>query len=160
MFWTSDRKGLVDNISLGQLWVGYFYSTSTRPVLLSASQVLILENTRQSVAKSMSLYLALAISGVGPTLYIIMESDLRTLCHRNLLCNMLMSLTSLFPSRPNSDIGLHDAFSHICNWAKDAQMQGHFICLYQLVVLNRLMSSIYWVFCFHTTSASMPKCAM
>jgi len=71
----------------------------------------------------MSLYLALATSGLGPTLYIIMESDLRTLSHRNLLCKYADDTKPHCSySRPNSDIGLHDEFSHICNWAKANKM--------------------------------------
>ena len=59
-------------------------------------------------------------SGVGPTLYIIMESDLRTLSHRNLLCKYADDTNLIVPG--NSDIGLHDEFSHICNWAKANKM--------------------------------------
>ena len=59
-------------------------------------------------------------SGVGPTPYIIMESDLRTLSHRNLLCKYADDTNLIVPG--NSDIGLHDEFSHICNWAKANKM--------------------------------------
>jgi len=59
-------------------------------------------------------------SGVGPTLHIIMDSDLRTLSHRNLLCKYADDTNLIVPG--NSDIGLHDEFSHICNWAKANKM--------------------------------------
>jgi len=59
-------------------------------------------------------------SGVGPTLYIIMESDLRTLSRRNYLCKYADDTNLIVPG--NSDIGLHDEFSHICNWAKANKM--------------------------------------
>ena len=59
-------------------------------------------------------------SGVGPTPYIIMESDLRTLSHRNLLSKYADDTNLIVPG--NSDIKLHDEFSHICNWAKANKM--------------------------------------
>jgi len=59
-------------------------------------------------------------SGVGPTPYIIMESDLRTLSYRNLLCKYADDTNLIVPG--NSDIKLHDEFSHICNWAKANKM--------------------------------------
>jgi len=52
-------------------------------------------------------------SGVGPTLYIIMESLLCTLSRRNFLCKYADD-TNLIVS-DNSDIGLQDEFSYIYN---------------------------------------------
>jgi len=49
-----------------------------------------------------------------------LESDLRTLSHRNLLCKYADDTNLIVPG--NSDIGLHDEFSHICNWAKAYKM--------------------------------------
>ena len=55
-------------------------------------------------------------SGVGPTLYIIMESDLKTLSHRNLFCKYAEDTNLIVPG--NSDIGLSEEFISIENWAR------------------------------------------
>jgi len=59
-------------------------------------------------------------SGIGPTMYIIMESDLRTLSRHNFLCKYADDTNLIVPG--NSDIGLQDEFSHICSWAKANKM--------------------------------------
>ena len=48
-----------------------------------------------------------------------MESDLRTLSHRNLLSKYADDTNLIVPG--NSDMGLHGEFSHI-NWAKPNKM--------------------------------------
>jgi len=52
----------------------------------------------------------------GPTLYIIMESDLKTLSHRNLFCKYADDTNLSVPDK--SDFGLNEEFIKIENWAR------------------------------------------
>ena len=59
-------------------------------------------------------------SGVGPTLYIIMESDLKTLSSHNLFCNHADDTNLLVPG--NSAVGINEEFINIKNWASATKM--------------------------------------
>jgi hypothetical protein len=59
-------------------------------------------------------------SGIGPVLYVVMESDLRTLSAMNILMKYADDTNLLVPA--NSDISLADEFSNIKQWAVDNRM--------------------------------------
>jgi hypothetical protein len=59
-------------------------------------------------------------SGVGPSFYIVMESDLRTLSRRNVLCKYADDTNLLVSS--SSDIDLVDEFDNIKEWALENKM--------------------------------------
>jgi len=52
-------------------------------------------------------------SGVGPTFYIVMESDLRTLSSCNVFSKLADDTSLLLPS--DSDVGLAEEFSNVKN---------------------------------------------
>ena len=54
-------------------------------------------------------------SGVGPSFYIVMESDLRTLSRKNVLCKYADDTNILVSS--SSDIDLVNEFDNIKEWA-------------------------------------------
>ena len=98
-------------------------------------------------------------SGVGPTLYIIMESDLKHFRIAIYSVNMLMTLTLLF----QVILGINEEFINIENWARANKMIINFsktktdcfqatrsktflLILRLSIILNRLMLLTYWVF--------------
>ena len=54
-------------------------------------------------------------SGVGPTFYVVMESDLKPLSSVNLLCKFADDTNLLVPA--NSDNDIVQEFQHIKQWA-------------------------------------------
>jgi len=52
-------------------------------------------------------------SGIGPTLYTIIESNLHTLFRCNFLCEYADDTNLIVPG--NSDIGLQNEFSQLCD---------------------------------------------
>ena len=98
-------------------------------------------------------------SGVGPTLYIIMESDLKHFRIAIYSVNMLMTLTLLF----QVILGINEEFINIENWARANKMIINFsktktdcfqatrsktflLILRLSIILNRLMLLSCWVF--------------
>ena len=63
-------------------------------------------------------------SGLGPYLYLIMASDLKTLSKMNKLCKYADDKTLISPS--NSDISFEDEFRHILQWSKDNKLRLNF----------------------------------
>ena len=59
-------------------------------------------------------------SGIGPTLYIVMESDLRALSRFNIIFKYADDTNLLVPE--HTDIDLAAEFQNILNWAKDNHM--------------------------------------
>ena len=61
-------------------------------------------------------------SGISPTFYILWRviCDMHTLSRRNFLCKYADETNLIVPG--NSDIGLHDDYSHSCNWAQANKM--------------------------------------
>lgn len=59
-------------------------------------------------------------SGLGPTLFSIMVSDLETLSVINILCKYADDTNLISPE--HSDVSLEDEFSNICNWASENKM--------------------------------------
>jgi len=54
-------------------------------------------------------------SGLGPTLYIIMESDLHPKSSKNMLFNYADDATLIVPE--NTDVSVTEKFEHINSWA-------------------------------------------
>jgi len=59
-------------------------------------------------------------SGLGPTLYIIMESDFKALSNSNLLFKYANDTTLLVPEI--TDVDINDKFSNVLKWATDNRM--------------------------------------
>jgi len=58
--------------------------------------------------------------GIGPMLYAVMESDLRTLSPKNIVVKYADDTNVLVPA--DSDIGLLQEFNHVKQWAEDNKM--------------------------------------
>ena len=56
-------------------------------------------------------------SGLGPTLYIILESDLHPKSCKNMLFKYADDTTLIVPE--NTDVSVADEFEHINSWATD-----------------------------------------
>ena len=59
-------------------------------------------------------------SGIGPCLYIVMESDLNPLSRCNILIKYADDTNLLIPE--HTDCSLADKFTHIYDWARDNKM--------------------------------------
>jgi len=59
-------------------------------------------------------------SGLGPSLYIVMKSDLRSLSVINILFKFADDTTLVVPQ--NTDIGLMEEFEHILSWDETNKM--------------------------------------
>ena len=70
-------------------------------------------------------------SGIGPTLFAIMISDLTTISTMNLLCKFADDVNLLSPE--TADIDLGDEFANICHWATLNKMDINFTKTKELV---------------------------
>jgi hypothetical protein len=59
-------------------------------------------------------------SGVGPSLYIVMESDLHALCIQNVIFKFADDTNLLVPEK--SDVSMQDEFAHVQEWARRNKM--------------------------------------
>ena len=83
-------------------------------------------------------------SGLGPTLYIVMASDLKPLSEINILFKYANDTTLLVPE--NTDIDISVAFQHFRCWAEDNHM-----------IIN-LVKTKEIVFCRPSARSSLPSC--
>ena len=73
-------------------------------------------------------------SGIGPTLYIVMKHDLRTISELNDLFKFADDTTLLVPQ--NTDVDLSLEFQHIKNWAAENRLIIN-VCKTMEIVLHR-----------------------
>ena len=59
-------------------------------------------------------------SGIGPSMYVLMESDLRTLCVNNVIFKFADDTNLLVPE--NSEVPMQDEFAHVQEWARSNKM--------------------------------------
>ena len=59
-------------------------------------------------------------SGLGPSMYVLMECNLHTLCVNNVIFKFADDTSLLVPE--NSDVPMQDEFAHVQEWARSNKM--------------------------------------
>ena len=70
-------------------------------------------------------------SGIGPSLYILMESDLHTLCVSNVIFKFADDTNLLVPE--NCEVTLQDEFAHVREWASRNKMIINYVKTKEIV---------------------------